>query len=158
MSAAVVRTVVDPETGETLELMGFWNHGKVRYQRKRSFEERATTPAVYDNLARFGEISSSAFGQKRGPDGEFPQWKALRERVPRTPLTLPGKREAAEARQRRYRELLGEQLPEVHDEVLLRRAMRLPSLATGRSRAALIADVEARLEARLQKAKSTLFR
>ena len=101
MSRAVIRTVIDPETGRTVELMAFENHGKIRFQRLASFEERAS-PRALDNNARFGEISSRAYGQKRSADGTFPTWKALREGIPRSPLTLPGKRDEAEAKQRRY--------------------------------------------------------
>jgi hypothetical protein len=158
MSRAVIRTVVDPATGETVDLMAFHNHGKVRFQRLAPFEERAS-PKALDNIARFGEISSHAFGQRRSADGTFPTWRALRDEIPKTPLTLPGKSEEAEAKQRRYQELLGTAVPGMFRELLLRRTIALPTLARPRSmRTATLEDQEQRLRERLSVARAPYLR
>jgi hypothetical protein len=158
VSRAVIRTVVDPETGRTVDLMAFENHGKVRFQRLAPFEERMT-PRGYDNIARFGEIASHAFGKKRAADGTFPTWKALREEIPRTPLSAPGKPDEAEAKQQRYRELLGAAVPGMFRELLLRRTVALPTLASPRTmRIATLEDQEQKLRERLGVAKAPYLR
>jgi hypothetical protein len=158
MSRAVIRTVIDPVTGETMDLMAFKNHGKVRFQRLASFEERAS-PRALDNIARFGEISSHAYGQKRSADGTFPTWRALREEIPHTPLTLPGRGDASEAKQRRYRELLGAAVPGMLEELVVRRSFALPTVASPRvMRIATLEDQEQKLRERLSLAKAPYLR
>jgi hypothetical protein len=139
MGSAVIRTVVDPATGETIRIMGIERDGKLVFQRLASIEERLSTPAAYENLARFGEAASRAYGQKM-KDGEPATWRYVRENRNLPPLTTKDRLEAA-AKQRRYRELLGAAVPEMRREMVLHQALESPQL----HRLADDADVRKRL-------------
>jgi len=125
MGNAVIRTVTDPDTGESIDIMAFQNAGKVRFQRLRSFEERMTTPRAWENLATFGETASKAYGlPKTGPLP--PAAEVVQRERPWQKLSSAGK--DREAKQRRYMELLGSQIPGIHEELVLREAVSVPFL------------------------------
>jgi hypothetical protein len=157
MGRAVIRTVVDPANGEEMQIMAFENAGKIRYQRLASFEERMT-PRGYDNLARFGEAASKAFGRK-ATRGHPPVWDVVREEIPKHELTLPGRKEVQEAKQQRYAEMLGNALPDVQAEVIRRRSFLLPTVASPRVyRIATLQDTERRLRERMATASAPYLR
>jgi len=156
MGSAVVRTVVDPETGESIEIMAFPNHGKVRYQRLASVEERINTPRAYENLAAFGETATRAFGRKKTgflpPAAETVQ----RER-PRISLTSPDR--DRDAKQRHYAELLGDAIPEMEEELILRQALRSPALlALEEANRDVLPELEQNLRTRLSSVRAIYLR
>jgi hypothetical protein len=157
MGVAVVKTVLDPETGETMQVMAVKHNGVVRYQRLRSFEERMHTAKAWENLAAFGEASSKSYGTKQtGPDP--PSWEVIRKERPKTRLELPGKAELATAKQQRYRALLGNAVDDVEKELIVRQQFRLMPVMTGTARAYALKGAEELLRARLEKASPLLVR
>src|SRR5208282_4598656 len=120
MGSAVLRTVVDPATGRDIEIMAFKRNGKVRYQRLASVEERFNTPRAFENLAVFGEIATKAYGRKR--TGRLPPAnEVIQEERPFIELRSAG-RDRSRSKQRYYQALLGEAIPEVQEELILRQA------------------------------------
>jgi hypothetical protein len=158
MGRAAVRTVVDPETGEEMQVMAFLNYGKVRYQRLRSFDERMRSAKSWENLARFGEASTKSYGTKMRPDGEPSAWRVIRREIPRHALTMPGAAEEDAAKQEGYAELLGDQLPGVRDELVLREVLHIPILASDEYRESLSSELEQRLRRRISTTKVPMLR
>ncbi len=126
MGSAVLRTVVDPATGREIEIMAVKRDGKVRYQRLASVQERINTPRAFENLAVFGELATKAWGRKR--TGRLPPAnEVIQQERPYIELKAAG-RDRSRSKQRYYQALLGDTLPEVQEELILRQAFAMPKL------------------------------
>ncbi|HTT14812.1 MAG TPA: hypothetical protein VMG14_03890 [Thermoplasmata archaeon] len=158
MGNAVIRTVVDPDTGETIDLMGVVRHGKVRFQRLRPPPD---TPRALENMAVFGETATKAYGmRKTGPLP--PAAERIQVERPSIRLESPSDSRLAAARvrkQRFYAELLGAAVPEMESELLLRQALRVPFLyVSPTARAELLEQKERQLRERLTRVRAPYLR
>ena len=153
MGNAVIRTVTDPETGETIDLMGFQNHGQLRFQRKPAVPHSARAE---ENRARFGETAARAWGRKK--TGRLPPAAELTAREHQGPGPDPS-RDQSTIRQAYYRSLLGPMMPDVQRELILRQSVMLP-LAGGapETRSAILYDRERLLRDRIATARAPLLR
>ena len=136
MSGAVIRTVVDPASGETMDIMARRNHnGQITYQR---LAPPPDSPRALENRAIFGETATRAYGRRK--TGRLPPAAEEVERVrPGLEYELPADDRAA-AKQRRYAELLGDALPEVQQEVIMREIVSVPTLRGASAAAAEVAE------------------
>ena len=125
MGSAVLRTVVDPDTGREIQIMAVKRGGQTVYQRLASVEERINTPRAFENLAVFGEIATKSYGQKR--TGRLPPANEVIQKE-RPYIELKAERRTRGSKQRYYQELLGHAVPEVQEELILRQAFALPML------------------------------
>ena len=121
MGNAAIRTVIDPTTGETIDLMAVFRHGKVRFQRVSPVPR---SPRAQENRANFAEAATRAYGMKM--TGSLPPAAELvqeRRSKPYASYSENRKEAEREERQRRYRDLLGAIAPEMEEELGLRHVL-----------------------------------